>query len=157
MTILWPFIYYKSRSIDWTFQIFLLVPLFLLSSYNFRPSLLSPLLVKNLSFFQTCEVCWNRDTGSFFFFLLTGVFNLNVYAAVSGLLLGNCDDWETPELFSIILDFWLMIAFYANFGFNWKSCYYYGYSTSRSYFIVTILCLRWSTDLLALRNLTWSK
>ena len=52
-------------------QAIILPSLFLFSSSSFLPSLLLPLLVKNLSFFQKVEVCWNRATGSFFFFLVT--------------------------------------------------------------------------------------
>lgn len=52
-------------------QAIILPSLFLFSSSSFLPSLLLPLLVKNLSFFQKVEVCWNKATGSFFFFLVT--------------------------------------------------------------------------------------
>lgn len=56
--------------------------LFLFSNCNFLPSLLLPLLVKNLSFFHKVEVCWNKETGSLFFafFVTHGLFNLKVYA-----------------------------------------------------------------------------
>lgn len=82
------------------------VSLFLRSRSNFLPSLLLPRLVRNLSFFQACEVCWNNDTGSVFFLPFTGVFNLKVYAAVSGLRFTNWLLWllvETVELLAIIL------------------------------------------------------
>lgn len=82
----------------------LLVYLFLLSSYNLRPSLLLARLVRNLSFFQTWEVCWNNDTGSCFFLLLVGVGSLKVYAAVSGLLFTYWEVWDTLELLGITFD-----------------------------------------------------
>jgi hypothetical protein len=95
----------------------LLSYLFLFSNSSFLPYLLLALFVKNLSFFHICEVCWNKETGSVFFFVFNGVLSLNVYAAVSGLLFTYDEPWDKPELFAIIgVD--LPFVATSSFGFN---------------------------------------
>lgn len=80
----------SKRSVDKyypkSFQ-YLVVCLLRWSSSSFLPSFLFAEFFRNLSLFHAWFVCWNKDTGSFFFFDDMGVFNLNVYAAVRGLTL----------------------------------------------------------------------
>jgi hypothetical protein len=114
---------YNYNSNDCIKYIQNLIPLFLFSNYNFLPSLLLALFVKNLSFFHALEVCWKSETGSFFFFWFAGVFNLKVYNAESGLLLPLGD--EISEILASPFVLWSDLI---SLGLSWYSSIY---STSK--------------------------